>query len=411
MKKILALTFILILPLISFGQSDPKEPIYGRFNSEIPVFLFEGITTSIGVRGEGVLECYRGVKLSEVYYFSNKLCVVHKENGLEVSDADGTISSGLTEIKCKPRYDSSFISFNDKGYRGYISAVYEDSPAVIKLLNMVMIEDYLRGVLPAEIGDRPKDEIQSAEAQAVAARTYAVWRLTESHGNGRLAATVADQVYNGLDAEKESLNKAIDDTRGEIMTYNNHPIAAYYHAVCGGHTSPIQKVWPDKTPIPYLVGTDDKNYCKWAKSYSWKENFTLDDLKDNISKYFISKGSAQPGDFSQLIDIDFKTDDESKRVERIDIITGIGVFTETYDKIRRVFGRPSAPGAILPSTKFTVRKIFAGETFSGLEISGNGNGHGVGMCQCGAIGQSRLGIKYQDILKYYYHRIKIIKIY
>ena len=93
------------------------------------------------------------------------------------------------------------------------------------------------------------------------------------------------------------------------------------------------------------------------------------------------------------------------------IFTENEVFTVERDQIRWALGRPSSPGAILPSTRFKAVKARGENGLSQVVIMGIGNGHGVGACQCGAIGRARAGQKYDEILKTYYKRIEIEKIY
>lgn len=382
-----------------------------RFNREIPVQLSEGDEMTIGIRGEAVLECYRGVKLSEIFYFADDIVIKYHENGLEVADEDGPIAIGLAEIRCKPRLETSHLVFSGHAYRGYLRAIYKDSPNEIQLVNVIDIEDYLKGVLPGEIGDRTPAEYEAVKAQAVAARTYAVWKMTDSSSSRRLQATIADQLYTGYDSEKEFLTRGIEETAGEILTYKDHPVATYYHAVCGGHTAPIEKIWPEKHPTSYLEGVDDQDFCSWAKSYSWTENYSLEQLREAFEKYFAGKGLAQQGAFDRIQDISFRRNTETGRVDQMQVSTSTGVYNEECDRIRWAIGRASIPGAILPSTHFNYNLEMAGDTLIGLQINGTGNGHGIGMCQCGAIGRARAGFKYDEILKHYYKHVKIAKIY
>jgi len=381
------------------------------FKREIPVKLYEGFEWNIGVRGEAVIECYRGVKLSEIFYFSTDIKFRYRNNGIEISDDNDVLAYGLAEVRVKPRYGSSLVTFNGRAYRGYIKCKYQDAPEDALILNMVDIEDYLRGVLPAEIGDRTPDEYEAVKAQAIAARTYAVWRLTESGSPGSLSPTVADQVYTGFDSEKDFLSRGIEETRGEIIIFNGQPIAAFYHAVCGGHTAPVEKIWPERSPVDYLMGVDDDSFCTWAKTYSWSETYTLERLRETLIRYFSGKNGARADDFRSINDLNFAIDKRSGRVEMIEVDTDAGIFRETSDRIRWALVRASPPGAILPSTNFTPKKVVVDGKLAGLEISGLGNGHGVGMCQCGAIGRSRAGEKYDKILKHYYGPIKLAKLY
>jgi stage II sporulation protein D len=405
----LIIPFIL-LPVLSSAQ-DPLIKLSRQFKRDIPVQLFQGNEANVNVKGEAALECYRGIKLSEVYYFSSDIKLRYLDNGIEVSDENGIITYGLAETRCKPRYDNSFVGLNGKFYRGFIKAEYEDSPAGIAVINIVDIEDYLKGVLPGEIGDRTPDEYQAVKAQAVAARTYAVWKLTDRQASGKLAPTVADQLYTGIGSEKELLTRGIEETEGEIMVYKDRPISAYYHAVCGGYTAPVEKVWPEKHSEPFLEGVDDEGFCSWAKSYSWEETFTPEILKEAFEKYFVGKGTAKVGDFDDIRDIDFIVDHSTGRMDKMKITTSTGVFEEIDDRMRWALGRPSSPGAILPSTNFKAEREYQNDKITSLIIKGTGNGHGVGMCQCGAIGRSRVGQGYDDILKCYFKHVKLAKLY
>ena len=413
----LALKHIVIIFIIVFGLTiiihaeDQASRHLARFNREISLELYTGNLAKIGANGEGVLECYRGVKLSEIYYFSSSVTLINRENGIEIDDENGLVTFGLAEVRCKPRLSSTVMTCCGNAYRGYIKAIYQDTTLGMIVLNIVDIEDYLKGVLPGEIGHRTDDEYEAVKAQAVASRTYAIWKLTDRETSGKLSSTVADQLYTGKDTEMPFLSKAVDETFGEIITYKDRPIAAYYHAVCGGYTSPIEKTWPDKMPTPYLAAVDDDSNCAWAKSFSWTETYSFDGLKANLISYFTAKSSADSASFDEIKDINFMEDPETGRVDTMKVLTGQGIFIAADDKIRWALGRQSVPGTILPSTRFRAEKEMKDGKLLGLKLNGSGNGHGVGMCQCGAIGQARAGQKYDDILKFYYRHTKLEKLY
>ncbi len=389
----------------------PEVVVLPDFDREVPVLLYSGRELVIEIEGMAALECYRGVKLSEVYYFSSKVRLRFEDHGIEVKDHNGVLTIGLTEIRCKPRNESTVLRLGGKSYRGYFRGVHREETKSIMIINMIDLEEYLSGVLPAEIGERTIDEYEAAKAQAVAARTYAVWKLTNGGSNSVLFPTIADQVYLGRDSEIDLLTKAVFETTGEILIYENEPIAAFYHAVCGGETIPVERAWPDRNPLSYLRGVKDADYCTWAKTYSWVEVFEEDLLKANLEKYFVGRNLAGTEDFKDLVDIEFAFDEKVGRAKRMDIYTASDLFTVEYDQIRWALGKPSAPGAILPSTKFEVEKLKTEEGRLKLTISGKGNGHGVGVCQCGAIGRARAGQKYDKILKSYYKGAKIERIY
>jgi len=405
--------FIIILTGTACGMSK-KAPIITpppEFNRDVPVQLSLSEYILISVRGDAVLECYRDSDLGEIYYFESSIEFRIGSNGLSVYDENGLLTDGLAEVKCIPRNPKSVLEFENKGYRGIMRVVTAESSSKLYLFNIVDLEDYLKGVLPAEIGNRNKKEFQSAKAQAVAARTYAVWKLLADGSSGKLYPTIADQVYIGMDSEYPLLNKAIKETTGEVLAVNEKPIAAYYHAVCGGETIPVGDAWPQRDPQTYLVGADDDDYCKWARTYSWTEFFNLETLRTNLKNYFKNKGSADITDFDNIIDIEFNLDYESGRVRLMEVFTDNKTYKVEKDQIRWALGRPSSPGAILPSTKFTYEKTVTPDGSWNIVISGFGNGHGVGACQCGVIGRARDGQKYDKILKKYYRGASLVRLY
>jgi stage II sporulation protein D len=406
--------FILVLfpvTAAAFSEKPPEVVPQRQFDRQIAVQLFVGSRVDLQAQGSLALECYRGIKLSEVYYFTSEITLKYRENGIEVHDQNGLLTSGLTEVYCKPRNETSFVGYDNKSYRGYLRSIYREDPAGMVLLNIIDLEDYLMGVLPGEIGERTEDEFEAAKAQAVAARTYAVWRLTHEDSPGKLLPTIADQLYLGRDSEMGLLSRAVKETEGEIMVYDGIPIAAYYHAVCGGHTSAIEDIWPERGSAPYLRGVDDNLYCSWAKTYSWTEIFDLATLKRNLKDYFANRNDIDPAVLDKLIDIEFEFDNESGRAEKMRIITGSGTLTVQKDQIRWALKRADVPDAILPSTRFRARRIEGESGEFSLILNGTGNGHGVGICQCGMIGRARAGQKYDEILKAYYSGIEIKKIY
>jgi stage II sporulation protein D len=95
----------------------------------------------------------------------------------------------------------------------------------------------------------------------------------------------------------------------------------------------------------------------------------------------------------------------------MEVFTGGGTYKVEKDQIRWALGRPSTPGAILPSTKFTYEKNVTSDGLWSMVISGYGNGHGVGACQCGIIGRARDGQKYDKILKKYYEGVTLVRLY
>jgi hypothetical protein len=123
-----------------------------------------------------------------------------------------------------------------------------------RLVNILPLEAYLRGVVPAEMGPRVFPAIEALKAQAVAARTYAVAHLGDHDDEGwDLCDTPACQVYSGVGAEQPGSDEAVTATAGEVAVFAGAPIDAMYHSTCAGHTEDAAALFPDRA-APYLKG-------------------------------------------------------------------------------------------------------------------------------------------------------------
>jgi len=135
--------------------------------------------------------------------------------------------------------NGTFATFRGKPYRGEIVVVPSDSGRLV--VNRLPMDSYLRGVVPLEIGNRTAAEFAAVEAQAVAARTYSYKHLNESRAFD-MYATVQDQVYGGVDAEKPQSDSAVATTADVVVLYNGRPITTPYHSTCGGSTAAVTEV-------------------------------------------------------------------------------------------------------------------------------------------------------------------------
>ncbi len=146
----------------------------------------------------------------------------------------------------------NFIKVNGSRYRGFIKILAYNGK--LNVINVVDVEDYLRGVVPAEMGPKFYPNIEALKAQAVAARTYVYFNLGQFKRMGfDICATQSCQVYKGFDAERYLSSEAVDQTAGEIMVYDGKPINAMFTAYCGGHTEDVEKIFGG-SPVPYLKG-------------------------------------------------------------------------------------------------------------------------------------------------------------
>lgn len=143
------------------------------------------------------------------------------------------------------------ILLGGQPYRG-AGRIFVNARGLLNVINDLGVEQYLRGVVPNELGPRVYDEIEAQKAQALAARTYAVKRLGEYVPEGfDICPTPACQVYKGMATEEAMSNQAIEATAGQIITHNGAAIDSLFSATCGGQTSDVGVMFPGRNE-PYL---------------------------------------------------------------------------------------------------------------------------------------------------------------
>jgi stage II sporulation protein D len=299
--------------------------------------------------------------------------------------------------------NSPYVLWNGKRYRGDLVITPTDSGLLV--VNRLSMDEYLRGVVPLEIGNRTAAEFAAVEAQAVAARTYAYKHLNDTRGFD-MYSTVQDQVYGGVDAEKPQSDTAIMTTRDVVVLYAGQPITTPYHSTCGGSTAAVSEVWYDQPDQPYLRPVSDRipgtdhYYCDPSPRFSWTQNFDGAGLRAVMEKYLAAYTKAPKAGVGRITDVREQGRTPSGRMAALLVQTDSGAYTLRGNDIRFVLRDPK--GAILNSTYFNFTRETSGGEVSALTVNGRGYGHGIGMCQWGAIGRARAGQNYRTILETYY---------
>jgi stage II sporulation protein D len=146
------------------------------------------------------------------------------------------------------------VRFNEKPYRGRIE-VFANTRGLLTVVNVIGMEDYVRGVVANELSPAGYPAIEALKAQAIAARSYAFKNRGQFASQGfDLLPTTRSQVYRGLSSEQPLSTRAVDETRGLIATYNGEPINALYTSTCGGRTEDAENIFKDA--VPYLRGRE-----------------------------------------------------------------------------------------------------------------------------------------------------------
>jgi len=265
----------------------------------------------------------------------------------------------------------------------------------------IPMEEYLMGVVPAEMP--PSFESEALKAQAVAARTFIINREkggeTEEHKGAAVCTdfnhckayvTEEDAVSKwGTDWNtiyKEKIRSAVYGTKGEIVTYENEPISAVFHSTSSGKTENSEDVW--QTALPYLrsVISEGENQ---SPRYTSSAVFNYNEFK-NIISAANSKAVFNENPDNWIGKIDYNESGSVKNIE-------IGGVTFKGTDIRTMFS--------LRSTNFNII------TNGNIVFNVTGNGHGVGMSQYGANYAAKNGYTYDKILKKYYQGTEIEKLY
>ena len=321
-----------------------------------------------------------------------------------VRDGGGSTLPPADVLIARPAEPDAFLVFAGRRYRGEIAFVATDSGVLV--INRLPLEQYLRGVVPLEIGNRTFEEREAVAAQAVAARSYTYIRLASSASRPYdLGATVLDQVYGGADAEKPVADAAIAETRGLVLRYQGRIVNTPYHSTCGGTTAEAPEVWRSAGE-PYLrrvsdrIPGTDRYYCDVSPRFRWTRTYSAAELSRVVERYLRSYAAVPAGRIGTVRDLRTDGTTRSGRTEAMVVVTDRGRFRVRGNDMRFVLRSPG--GEILNSTYFSLAPTVRGGAVTRLVVSGHGYGHGVGMCQWGAIGRARAGQDFRTILETYY---------
>ncbi|MDX6480925.1 MAG: hypothetical protein QOG85_1435 [Gaiellaceae bacterium] len=166
---------------------------------------------------------------------------------------------GLAVFSC----GRSPLRLDGRPYKGTLAL--RSNGTTLDVVNALKLDQYVRGVVPSESSARWP--IAELEAQAVAARSYAVTHL---HPSARydLVPDTRDQVYGGVRVQKARSNKAVLMTKGEVLMYDGEVARTYYSSSSGGRTEAVEDAWPGATPIPYLRSVPDP-YDTYSPNHDW----------------------------------------------------------------------------------------------------------------------------------------------
>jgi len=279
--------------------------------------------------------------------------------------------------------EAKHIKVGKRQYRGDLEILKTEKG--FQIINHLKIEDYLRGVLAAEMYYYwPKEALK---AQAVAARTYSLYSL-KSPENYDLRACSLAQNYKGISEETSSTDRVVKETKELVLSYQGALLPAYYSSTCGGYTEWADQVW-EKAP-PCIIGVKCP-HCRCSPHYSWRKEISL----SKLSKLLTDKGYPM----NRIITLKILSYSPSRRVNKVVVVHAKGRTTFKGNQFRLLLGNQ-----YLKSTLFRVKITRRGR----VKFSGRGFGHGVGLCQWGAKNMAERDYDFKQILKFYYPQAELI---
>ena len=304
------------------------------------------------------------------------------------------------------------VRLNGREYRGH--AVLRRDANGVTVVNVVGTEDYLLGVVGAELGTREERDMEALRAQAIVARTYTMKNLGRRNADGfDLYAGVADQVYGGIASEAGTVQRAVQSTRGEIVTWQGAPIDAFFFSTCGGRTADGTEVFRAASR-PYLRSIEDAPrggpaWCSASPRFRWQERWSGQALADALRRTLPRATAVHADEVEPVRDLRVAATGPSGRVSDLAIRLRDQEVHLDGVQSRQVL-RP-AGAEPLRSAAFALAVEHRGGRVSGVVIDGRGWGHGVGFCQWGAIGRGRAGARAEEIVTAYFPGTSIARRY
>ncbi|WP_343210598.1 SpoIID/LytB domain-containing protein [Anaerolentibacter hominis] len=392
-------------------------------------------------------------------YGDDKKKSYKKGKTITIKPGSKYLSDGRLSLVPEGSGTISVLSHDRNGipaYQGTLEIALTDDEKGLYLINELSLEDYLAAVLPSEMPS--SYGLEALKAQAVCARSYALMHL----GGTDLAAygahvddSTSYQVYNNQGSDKLAI-QAVNETAGQVLTYDGSVVPAYYYATSCGHGASCDEVWFNGNN-DYLTGrllcededtsceilSDDKKFAEFLSDdtletydsefpwYRWQAEVSYKDIQKNLENSLASRYKASPS----LIQVQTSRGKyESKPVSSIGTVKKVEVvkrqdsgivtmieITGSKETIRvaseyniRTFLAPGSEPIIrkdkskvstltlLPSAFITIEN-----EKKGVKIEGGGYGHGVGMSQTGAKTMASQGKTYDEILGFFYEGSQI----
>jgi stage II sporulation protein D len=348
----------------------------------------DGAPTALTIsgRGEGKASRSHGGFEGEVRVTveGRDIVLEHKGRRVPVGDSVEFWASG----------DDPWIELEGSAYRSKLRLELQRNRR-LRVINILDVEDYVRGVVPNEMFSHP----EAFKVQAVISRTLAFYvrDIEKKHRKDGfdICSTGHCQVYRGVDSERPLADAAVAATRGQVLTYRGRPIFSAYHANSGGLTQTVDEAWPGsiRRNFPYLAGVESPYDSQalglpgYAWCYQWDRVVTPGEIGERLRR--------RGHDVGEVRDLTIRRRTSTGRVQELGVVGSRGdARLQRPSEVRAVLDTPSAFMEIERDAR-------------GFVITGRGRGHGVGLSQHGALGMAKAGYSYEDILAHFYRGVAL----
>ncbi len=425
-------------------QNTPSSEVVrvGIGTTNFATYQYNDIT----IFGTGDTQIYDNKILIGNYRANQNIRITYKDGLFNIYTPESTIPE---QVAGPVQITSNYGLLGVTGLkRAGKQALYHGAFELIKnnnntfnLVNMIEVEEYLKGVVPNEMP--VSFGLEALKAQSVAARNYVLSPRTKASPNYDVVDSVASQVYYGANTEKPLANQAVKETEGVVAIYNWDLILAQYSSTAGGYTESYSNAFSD--PKTKEFPSHDKPYLKakpdiitqtpldteeaasaYYKSkpdaydirspyYRWEREWTAEELKNALQTTLAAQsatGFVKPafnkGDkLDDIVELKVLRRGESGKIIEMEIVTR----SQTYKVFKELVVRRliTKDGKALPSANVVFDNITdeAGNLVS-IHAYGGGFGHGVGLSQFGAgFMGSELHKSYEKILQHYYSGITL----
>ena len=404
------------------------------------------IWSNVDIYATGEFEVYNNETYIDTYDANNQINISMVGNIFVIKDSSNNV---IAKVSGPIKFKNGFGLLGIKGlkragkdalYRGDIELVYAKN-GHFHIVNVLGVEDYLKGVVPNEMPVH--FGLEALKAQSIAARNYVLSPRVKANPNYDVVDSVASQVYFGANTEKELSDIAVEETFGIVATYDWDLILALYSSTAGGYTEsyenafsdPITKIFPAPSK-PYLkavpdyedfgiLNTDEeaekfyttkpKSYDVNSSYYRWEKEWTIEEFQNEIQNHIAAQSAAgfvhpavNKGEMiSRIKSVEVIERGFSGKIMKLKINTeDKSYIVEKELVIRRLL---TNKGKALPSANIIFKQEFDEEgNLINIKAYGGGFGHGVGLSQYGAGYMATVLHKsFEEILQHYYTDISL----